>query len=805
MKESRHPHPHLDPRQPRDLSSPQTNPPVFAWKPPPGEVKIHISGTHPPVYQTVSVNSDEGFTLVVASDPEFSNFILNISGLKDPVFLPEQAFEPGTYWWKWTMGEAVSEMFQFKIAQDIVTLEVPSVGTWLERLPQGHPRLQIRPEEIAGLQASLISDRSQELATLIEEADTLLEQPHEYAEPDFLPDREIDYAKFWAVWYPTMWGTRNFVKGAEILGLANLATGNESYGRAACGRILSICKWDPEGSTNLGHNDEAHMSVLWNGPVACDWVWDLFSADEKLVVIEQYRLRGEMTFSHMHDQGCYGITRFDSHAGREIVFLAQLAFVFHEHIPAARRWLEWLRPVLCGIWPVWAGDDGAWAEGISYSNPYVSIMSRFASILKKGADINLYTRPFWKNYLRWKQATFPAYAEWVGFGDHTERWEASWLVNADISELIARETNSPEFLPYIAEFRREAPLSEKTPPERNTGKIDPTLFLVPQFSDDTKIEIASIDEEKCSHVFPAAGWASIRSGINKGHDDVAFIFRSSPFGSFSHAHANNNDFIIHVGGRVMAMPSGYYSGYGSDHHAHWVWHTKANNCITLSDAPQLMRSLESRGFVEAHFENEHLAYFQGNADLSYRLQAQRCRRHVVYLKAQGYFLLVDEFIAQPDVTSAVQWNIHSWNPFEISDDQRSFRLCRDESTLEGHFLYHRESFITLGEGWNPPPNKGKTNKQWHNQHHLRFTPNAFDAKRNLGVILCPGHPGSKSAQVACRRDGDAEIAAIGDDLIAVNQAEEMEVDGLKSSAVAILRTAGATYEIATQGIRQIQQ
>ena len=801
MKESRHPHPHIDPRQPRDRSQPQTNPPVFAWKPSPGEVTIHISGTHPPVYQTISVGDHGGYNLLIAADPDFRELIHNVTGLQDPVFLPEKAFPAGSYWWKWTAGEATSEVFEFCIDEGAVTLEVPQVDEWLVRLPAAHPRIQIRPEERDDLQSSLETTRQDELEVLIEDAESLLAQSQEIDEPAFLPDRKIDYAAFWKIWYPTMWGTRRFMKGAEVLGLAYLATGNETYGRAACERISSICKWDPKGSSYLGHNDEAHMSVIWNGPVACDWVWDLFTDEERASVIERYRRRGELTFEHMHDQGCYGITRFDSHAGREIVFLAQLAFVFHDHIPEARKWLEWLRPVLCGIWPVWAGDDGAWSEGISYSNPYVSIMSRFATILKKGTGIDLYKRPFWKNYARWKQAVFPAYAEWMGFGDHSERWEITWVVNADLSELIARETNSPEFLPYVAEFRREAALSEKTPSERFMGRVNPTLFLVPPISETNSSEVDDSNEEKVSHVFPAAGWASVRTGMVQQHDDVAFIFRSSPFGSFSHSHANNNDFIIHVGGKVMAMPSGYYGGYGSAHHAHWVWHTKANNCVTLSDASQLMRSLESRGYVEAHFENEHLAYFQGNADLSYRLQAQRCRRHVIFVKSQNYFVLVDEFIAQPEVTSSVQWNIHSWNKFVVSDDQKRFKITREDSTLDGVFLYQHESFITVSEGWDPPPGKGKPNNQWHNQYHLRFTPTAYDSKRNLGVILAPSYPGHKSPEVISKREGDAEIANVGGDLIAINQAEEMEVAGLTTSALAIVSTSGATYEITVAGIR----
>lgn len=333
------------------------------------------------------------------------------------------------------------------------------------------------------------------------------------------------------------------------------------------------------------------------------------------------------------------------------------------------------------------------------------------------------------------------------------------------------------------------------------GRVNPTLFLVPPISETNSSEVDDSNEEKVSHVFPAAGWASVRTGMVQQHDDVAFIFRSSPFGSFSHSHANNNDFIIHVGGKVMAMPSGYYGGYGSAHHAHWVSHTKANNCVTLSDASQLMRSLESRGYVEAHFENEHLAYFQGNADLSYRLQAQRCRRHVIFVKSQNYFVLVDEFIAQPEVTSSVQWNIHSWNKFVVSDDQKRFKITREDSTLDGVFLYQHESFITVSEGWDPPPGKGKPNNQWHNQYHLRFTPTAYDSKRNLGVILAPSYPGHKSPEVISKREGDAEIANVGGDLIAINQAEEMEVAGLTTSALAIVSTSGATYEITVTGIR----
>ena len=158
------------------------------------------------------------------------------------------------------------------------------------------------------------------------------------------------------------------------------------------------------------------------------------------------------------------------------------------------------------------------------------------------------------------------------------------------------------------------------------------------------------------------------------------------------------------------MPSGYYGGYGSKHHAHWVWHTKANNCITLSDAPQLIRSPASKGYVIHPYEDDEIASFCGDADASYRQRASRCRRHVVYLKRVGCFFLVDVFVAQSDVTSSLQWNIHSWNPFEVDSDEKGFRLVRGDSQCQGRFLFSHESFISLGEGWDPRPQYGREQK-----------------------------------------------------------------------------------------------
>jgi hypothetical protein len=774
MKDTRHPHPHVDPRQPRDGDAPQTNPPLFAWKP--------RAGSAPS-------------SLQVARDKEFSRLCVEAAGLYDPVYLPTAALAPGDYWWKWSAGGEESQVFSFTVGADAVVLEVPTASTWLQRLPEGHPRIYLRPEEVEGLRR----EKRAGWQALETSARAVLEEQHEIDEPAFLPDKMLDYAAFWKIWYPTMWGSRRFVKGAETLALAYVLSGEQAYGRAACRRMASIARWDPEGSSALDHNDEAHMSVIWHGSQACDWVWELFTDAERALVIEQFRRRGQITFAHMHDKGHYGIERFDSHAGREIVFLAQLALVFHEHIPEAVEWLDWLRPVLCGMWPSWAGDDGAWAQGPSYGTAYITIMTMFTTALKKGVGIDLYRRPFWINHARWREWIMPPYAEWIGFGDHSERWRDTWLNNANLVELISRETGVGELAEYVADFRREAE-SLDTPGERQMPGVYAPLYLAPELAPEAS-EGKSEEDESVLKVFENVGWAAVRTNRKETELDVAMIFRSSPYGSVSHSHANNNDFILHTGGRVLAMPSGYYAGYGSDHHAQWVWHTKSHNCITLSDAGQLMRSPDSRGEIIHAFEDERISYFCGVADASYADRAKRCRRHVVFLKEMQCFFMVDEFVARAGVFSALQWNIHSWNEFAVDEVEKRFLVERGAASLEGHFMWAGNGFFSVSEGWDPPPMVKKDSDQWPMQYNLRFTPTGLvelpvhgwvpHPRRNLGVVLCLGHEFLERPKVETARDGEVEVARVGDAELRVFQ---------EGDVLAQVQVGGARYEVGDAGI-----
>ena len=242
---------------------------------------------------------------------------------------------------------------------------------------------------------------------------------------------------------------------------------------------------------------------------------------------------------------------------------------------------------------------------------------------------------------------------------------------------------------------------------------------------------------------------------------MALTFRSSPFGSVSHSHADNNDFSLHLAGRSLLIPGGFYDAYESNHHGHYVWHTKSANCVTLSDAGQIMRSPEATGRIADAFEDETVAYFRGEADASYADRALRCRRHVLFLKPLNVFVLVDEFQARPGLVSDLQWNAHAWSPFETDLPQQRFTVRRDGTAVEGWFLWHAQGFFSSDHEASPPPTWNVEYKDQRPEHHLRYTPwGLVTDRRNLGVVLVPSCAWLQAPPVRTARSEAGEEAWI---------------------------------------------
>jgi len=72
-------------------------------------------------------------------------------------------------------------------------------------------------------------------------------------------------------------------------------------------------------------------------------------------------------------------------------------------------------------------------------------------------------------------------------------------------------------------------------------------------------------------LFASIGWVAMHSEL-ADPQRVSVYFKSSPYGSYNHSHADQNSLVINSGGERLAIDSGYYDGYGTPHW--WRWYSK---------------------------------------------------------------------------------------------------------------------------------------------------------------------------------------------------------------------------------------
>ena len=91
------------------------------------------------------------------------------------------------------------------------------------------------------------------------------------------------------------------------------------------------------------------------------------------------------------------------------------------------------------------------------------------------------------------------------------------------------------------------------------------------------------------------------SCLTNAAEDVAFYFRSSPYGSVSHGHQDQNAFALAAYGEPLAIPSGYYNFWGSLHHFGWTQQTKAKCAITFDGGKGQPRGAQYKGQAQNPF------------------------------------------------------------------------------------------------------------------------------------------------------------------------------------------------------------
>jgi hypothetical protein len=292
-----------------------------------------------------------------------------------------------------------------------------------------------------------------------------------------------------------------------------------------------------------------------------------------------------------------------------------------------------------------------------------------------------------------------------------------------------------------------------------------------------------------ARVFPGAGLVAMHSSLADPKNDAYLVLRSSPFGSISHGHADQNAFCLEAFGEALAIPSGYYPWYGSPHHENWTRETKAKNCITLDGGiGQTKRSWEANGRIVRFVTNERFDYALADATAAYSGRLTKCLRHVIHLRpasfplppgegrvrdagagagpkpgadvaqppsaVAGVFVIVDELEAPKPVT--FEWWLHALEEMKVDEAKREVLIRRGDARLLASFVEPQELAFTQTDKFDPPPEDNKPN-QWH----LTASTKAKAQSATFLTVLRPHRASEEGALPPLRRaekDGTVTVA-----------------------------------------------
>jgi hypothetical protein len=636
--------------QPADGSSAPTNPASFVWVP--------VSGA-------------TSYQLQVSSSPDFaSHSTQTYNDIDLSIFTPPIVMdtEP-TYYWrvrgvsKTEIDLPWSDVRSFRYAQSAVEMPLPALTEVRSQIPNSHPRLFVTAETLADWQAKLTTDPLLQVLwkLVLASANTDAFMP--------LPS-EPPNCRIGGVFNSNVWSQANSITNQAIdimerLAFTYLVTGDSQIGQAARRWILHIASWDPKGSTGAAINDESSRPLLLKLARAYTWAYNTLSPEDREFVRQVVQIRGTEAYRIVKGRP-YESKPWDSHATGSLPIIGEVALAFLGEIPEAEEWFDYIVRIMHAVYPIWGGYDGGWSEGHAYWNTGMDRAFCFMDALRVVTGLDLYRLPFFQRTGDFKLLTHPPYSKIGPFGDHSDTAPNS-TSGESMAHLAAVFQN-----PYYQWYAKAV----GTPLEMGVmGLIRAYLY------DRTDLEgIAPINLPSSAH-FRGIGWVVFHRDYHAPQDErIQFMFKSSPYGSFSHSYADQNSFTLEAYGEPLAISSGYRPWYSSAHHLGWTKTTQAHNAILVNGQGQQTQSLAAKGEIIGYLGGQSFSYTAGNAQVAYGSNLlDKYVRHVVYLRPD-LFVIYDDLKAPKE--SNFSWLFHAYHKSDIEPSGQGFQLSASQADLQ---------------------------------------------------------------------------------------------------------------------------
>ena len=651
------------------------NPPRFMW----------IPVIDDDVAYVLRISTDS--TYPKAKTQVFENLPLNF-------FTPDRILAPGDYHWSYATWDADSAAPSstwsstriFCIVDGLAETPLPSRESRLSQVTMNHPRLWMTQDSLSDLKKAVHKDSHYCTWSTFYEKSVLPWMDQEIIrEPAGYPNHK----RTAPVWRQTYIDLQEVWYAIRHLAIGGKVTDNAEMTARAKEWLLESASWDPMGVTSRAYTDEWAYRVCNALAWGYDWLYDDLSEEERIIVRTSLLERTRDIAEHAILNAKIHLFPYDSHAVRSVsltIVPACIALLNDDEANQAQDWLHYSIEFLSTVYSPWGDNDGGWAEGTNYWMMGIAYLIDAANRLKSYVGINLYKRPFLQN-----TGDFPLYCKAPNtrratFGDDSTQGDLPGIKTGLNMRQLAGATGKGAYQWYCEENLRLNPGTEGA--FYNWGWWD-TNFDELVFQTDFPVVEASPPQGGMRH-FKGIGWVGVQHAMNDLNNHIQFVFKSSPFGSVSHSHADQNSFCLAAYGEDLAIQSGYYVAFNSSMHRKWRRQTRSKNAILINGKGQYAekdkaKALGTTGKILSAQEHEDHVFIQGDATSAYQSLSPEVTRveREVYFVRNSYFVIIDKVDAKTPVT--VDWLLHANNLFHLS--KSSFRNIGERAGFYGQVVW----------------------------------------------------------------------------------------------------------------------
>lgn len=600
--------------------------------------------------------------------PEGSSTMVNT---RWPFFNPEKDLSPGRWYWQYgyvNNGKTQwSPCLQFTVETNPQKFCPPSLNTVLSKLPTHHPRVWLdRSEWDSFIKRSIGSpDRD----TYIKQADKVLRTPMKSVN-----DINVSLVKgLNSEMQRNAMLTRESRRiidseeaNTDVLIRAYLLTKEKRYADEAIKRVKIMATWGDNKNVLGDFNDATLLSLC---SMAYDAMYDQLDSPTRHFLLKEIKKHGNNMFQHNNN-------RLENHIADNHVWqmtfriFTMAAFTVYGELPEAKTWTDYCYNLWLARFPG-LNKDGAWHNGDSYFHVNLRTLVEVPFFYSRLTGFNYFTDPWYQGNARYVIYQQPPFSKSGGNGSSHQNILTPSGPRVSYADALAKMTGNTYAADYVRHISNQIPdiLSKES-----TSKAGGLAWFRLQCNKPLPTG-AGLKDLPMGCVFPQSGLASFSTDLDNTPHSAMLSFRSSPYGSTSHALANQNAFNTFWNGQPLFYSSGHHISFVDKHSICCHRATRAHNSILVNGMGQRIGT-EGYGWIPRHYVGKEISYVVGDASNAYGkvispLWLQRAkdadldfspangwdetglkkfRRHIVTLGTSGYTFIYDELEAEKPVT-----------------------------------------------------------------------------------------------------------------------------------------------------------